>query len=222
MSIKTLKWNIGSHIDFKGDLFNTIENAIRKGMYSLQFFMGSKLSYKRTKITKKDISKTQKLIDKFPISVFTHAPYCFNLAGSKNILAWDNNKAQDNKTMNMLQNLEYEINIIGTLNGGVVVHPGNHIDRERGLRAISKSINKIKFEGNSHLLLENSAGQGTSLATMEVSETSTVSQASIFLYFRIKGSKFAEPTSSSPSIRNLTLQGTPSWAFIVSMALKCI
>ena len=41
----------------------------------------------------------------------------------------------------------------------------NYTDRAAGLKTISESISKINFPENSKLLLENSAGQGTSLAT---------------------------------------------------------
>jgi len=159
---------IGAHIQIKQDIYSTIQSAIEMGMYTFQFFMGSPKSFTRKQITDNDIKKSQQLISRFPMNIFSHAPYLFNLAGSKDCLAWNGDKTQDSKTMNVIKNVEYELSIISNFNNkynGVIVHPGNNVDREKGLLAIAKSINKINFSENSHLLLENTAGQGTSLCT---------------------------------------------------------
>ena len=159
---------IGAHIQIKQDIYSTIQSAIEMGMYTFQFFMGSPKSFTRKQITDNDIKKSQQLISRFPMNIFSHAPYLFNLAGSKDCLAWNGDKTQDSKTMNVIKNVEYELSVISNFNNkynGVIVHPGNNVDREKGLLAIAKSINKINFSENSHLLLENTAGQGTSLCT---------------------------------------------------------
>ena len=83
-------------------------------------------------------------------------------------MAWNGDADQDNKTLNVIKSLEYELNIVSNFNikgNGVILHPGNHIDRHKGLLTIAKSISMINFDENAKLLLENTAGQGTSLAT---------------------------------------------------------
>ena len=68
--------------------------------------------------------------------------------------------------MHVLELLEYELKCVSHFNGGVIVHPGNHIDRtSKDCMLLHKVLTRLQFPKNSNLLLENSAGQGTSLAT---------------------------------------------------------
>ena len=167
-TIWDVRWHVGAHTAFEQRICDTLWTSINYGMYTTQFFMGSPNSFNRTKITEKDLHESRKILSRFPTHVFTHFPYVANLAGSKDILAWDGNDSQDSKTTYILKSLEYELGIIAQLeskHSGVVIHPGNFPNRKKGLEAIYKSINKINFYPNSRLVLENSAGQGTSLAT---------------------------------------------------------
>ena len=69
--------------------------------------------------------------------------------------------------MAMLKGLEYELYVTSRLGKrtGVVIHPGSYPDRKAGLKAISQSINRVNFPEGSRLLLENTAGGGTTLGT---------------------------------------------------------
>lgn len=168
MKVNFIKHNVGAHTDFNGFIYKTLEKSLSHGMYCTQFFMGNPKSCKRTIISDDDIDKSKKILEKFPIRVFSHFPYIANLCGSVKNLAWQDNqesKNDDIKLRVVLDSLEYELEILSRLNGGVVIHPGTYPDRKEGLATISKSINKINFSENSKLLLENSAGQGSSLAT---------------------------------------------------------
>lgn len=162
------KWDIGSHTTFNGSLYNSMSNSISYGMYSMQFFMGNPKSFSRHKAVEDDITACKKILQRFPMHIISHFPYIANLAGSKHIAAWNGDEQQDTKTMNIIKSLEYELGVISNFTvktNGVVIHPGNHVDKEKGLKTISCSINKINFPPNSKLLLENSSGGGTSLAT---------------------------------------------------------
>jgi len=169
--ITYVQWDVGSHVSFKDTVSKTVWSAITCGMLALQFFLGSPMGFKRNRVSEEDIIKVRELCDRFPIHIFSHYPYVSNLAGSTESLAWNGDATQDSKTSSILKELEYEVNIIGRLGGvenkrsGVVIHPGNYKDRKKGLLTIAQSINKISFEGNAKLLLENSAGSGCSLAT---------------------------------------------------------
>lgn len=157
---------LGSHIPFQGSLKNTIRFALENSMNTLQFFLGSPKSYSLYNVTDDDLFQAVKISEHFDIPVFSHAKYLYNLAGSKKSLAWNGDLNQDRKTQNIIQLLETELGVLSNFKrNGVIVHPGNYTDREAGLKAISESISKIDFPENSKLLLENSAGQGTSLAT---------------------------------------------------------
>lgn len=160
------KWEVGAHTGFNGKISPTISEAIHYGMYTVQFFMGNPKSYTRQKIGTDDIRNTQILLERFPVNVFTHFPYIANLNGSVNELAWQGNSI-DGKVRHTLRELEYELSVISNFSSygkcGVVIHPGCYPDRDLGLEAIAKSINKIHFTEGSKLLLENCAGEGRKL-----------------------------------------------------------
>lgn len=165
MSILIYDWKIngGSHIKYEGNLTNTLKSAISSGMNSCQFFLGNPQSFNRSKITESDIKQAKKLSYHYNLSCYSHAPYIHNLCGSKGCACWNGNLVQDEKTLASISSLEYELDILGQINGGVVLHPGVFSDRKKGIEIIKKSISKIKFKPHYKLLLENSAGQGDSL-----------------------------------------------------------
>jgi deoxyribonuclease-4 len=168
--IGTCKWNIGAHTTFSSiqGVSDTLKNSIRNGMNVTQFFLGSPKSFNRHKITKEDYINSNIILDRYPTHIFSHFPYVANLSGSVKQLAWVGDKEQDGKTQSILNELEYELkamSLFNAISSGVVIHPGNYKDRIDGIKAISKSINKINFSKGSKLLLENAAGKGCSLAT---------------------------------------------------------
>jgi deoxyribonuclease-4 len=164
--INPMYWDVGAHIGFCKTITPTISEAVKQGMYTCQFFMGNPKSYSRQLISDKDIQSTKKILERFPMNVFTHYPYIASLCGSVASLAWSNDPEQDRKTLSMIKGLEYELSIVSNFNinrSGVVIHPGSYKDRGLGLDTIAKTINKINFADNSKLLLENCAGEGNKL-----------------------------------------------------------
>lgn len=159
---------IGCATCFQGSILETLKLSIRLGMYSTQFFMGSPQRFNRAVIKDIDIVESKKYLEKYPMSVYTHFPYVANLCGSIKSLAWSGNIEQDTKTGIALDGLQYELNTLAKLclpQSGVVIHPGSFPDRERGIKVITQSINKLDFSQGGKLLLENTAGQGTTLGT---------------------------------------------------------
>lgn len=167
MDIYSNDYNIGCHVSFTG-LEKTISRSVSNGLYVIQFFMGNPKSFKRYTPMDGEIQKVNKILERFPMSVISHYPYISNLAGSKHVLAWSGCESQDVKTRKIIIGIEHELRVLSSLKSdmtGIVIHPGNHIDSKSGLQTISKSINKITFQGNTRLLLENSCGSGTGLAS---------------------------------------------------------
>ena len=160
---------IGGHLGFSKNLLPTLIDAKENEMKSVQFFLGNPKSFHRHRISEKDLCDCKSFLsDGNCINVFSHYPYTSSLVGSVASLAWDGNLEQDKKTSLILSELEYEINILSKIceknvKNGVVIHPGSFKNRIQGLETIAKSINKINFEPNATLLLENSAGEGTKL-----------------------------------------------------------
>jgi len=163
-------WDVGAHTLFEKNIRGTLEIAVRYGMYTTQFFMGNPYSYNRANISKKDIEESNNILNMYPMNVFTHFPYVANLAGSTTKLAWNGDEEQDGKTNIVIAGVQQEIDTLSLLDSkksGIVIHPGSFKDTEKGLEAVVKTINRLKFPTSSRckvkLLLENCAGEGTKL-----------------------------------------------------------
>ena len=91
-------------------------------------------------------------------SIFAHAAYLINLAGpdpKKHLLSKQSMLGEMERAEQL--GLSY-----------VVLHPGNHMEstEEEGMEKISKSLSEILYDtkgGNVQILLETSAGQGSSV-----------------------------------------------------------
>ena len=164
-----MHWEVGSHSYFFGTIEQTLRDGIRIGMNTIQFFMGDcKQAWQRQEISDDDIKKSNILLNRFPTNVFTHYPFCANLAGqsAKGGLAWNGNVDIDRKMRGMMRALQYELSIVAKLStkrSGVVIHPGSYPNREEGHITVAKTLNKIIFPNNAKLLLENCAGEGNKL-----------------------------------------------------------
>lgn len=168
--IYSFYWEVGQHIGFRWHISATISEGIHYGMYALQFFMGNpKSAWNRAQISDNDIKNANILLARFPISIFSHYPYCANLAGqsAKDGLAWSGNYAVDNKLRGAMKAIEYELGILASLENskrsGVVIHPGSYPERNKGHKAVSETLNRINFPPKSVLILENCAGEGNKL-----------------------------------------------------------
>ena len=176
-----MRWDVGYHPAFEGSIHDCILKAIKYGCLAIQFFLGNPKTVKKRHVASfEDISKTKRLLSRFPTHVFSHFPYVGSLLGCVTQLAWAGDEEQDRKTQQVLKSLEYELSILSNFDGlscGVVIHPGSyrgHLKAKKNLvvppdmiddalRTIAESINRINFTDGGKLLLENCAGQGTTL-----------------------------------------------------------
>ncbi len=163
--IQNTKLQIGGHISFEKTMFPTAQEAVKRNMNSVQFFLGNPKAFNRQTLSKEDIVKTYDLSTQNNLNIFSHYPYTCSLCGSVASLAWNGDNEQDSKTEKILTQLEKELNTLAQLapKNGVVIHPGSNKNTNDGLESIAKSINKINFNKGAKLLLENSAGEGTKL-----------------------------------------------------------
>lgn len=155
------KWPVGSHIPLHATLYESIKIAINLNQSAVQFFLGSSYKFNRRELSNEDIENTRKLVDRYNVKVFSHAPYIHNLAGNKDNLAWNGDSGTDAKLRIGLDSLKYELEILAKFNGGVVVHPGTYKDRKKCIDTIVKTLNSIEYPEGSMLLLENASGEGT-------------------------------------------------------------
>lgn len=145
---------IGTHVPFNKSLFKTIEFVLSTGMYSFQFFLGNPQSFNRSTLSEEDVEKSLKIKERYPLYIFTHAPYVYNLAKDIKEL---------NKTV--ISSLENELNHVSIFGKGVVLHPGSNPNKKQGIMDIAKNISKINFQPNSKLILENMSGQGNMIGS---------------------------------------------------------
>ena len=160
---------IGAHLGFSTTLFPTLSEAVQRGMLTVQFFMGNpKSAWKRTQLKDDDIDECRSLMERFPLNVFSHFPYCANLAGKSKLgeLAWSGNDSVDRSLAGVMDALEMELATVAKLQSGrtgVVIHPGSYPDRDVGHVTVAETINRLSFPPGSTLLLENCAGEGNKL-----------------------------------------------------------
>jgi len=171
--ISNVRWNVGSHLSFSRCIAPTFSQAIKLGMYTFQFFMGNpKNAWIRQQISEQDIQNCLVLMNRFPMNIFSHYPYCANLAGKAELngLAWSGNNNIDKKLLAVIESLEYELSILASfqqshlnIRSGVVIHPGSYPNRIAGHKSVAKTLNRVNFPEKSVLLLENCAGEGNKL-----------------------------------------------------------
>jgi deoxyribonuclease-4 len=143
----------GTHVSVMDTLQHTFEQSSEMGMPAFQVFLGSPQSYTRRRVDKSDIQACQSQKG----TMFIHSPYAFSLSNPEVFAKCE-------------ESLAYELTVCGQMGckcGGVVVHPGSSKDLDVGLRTAAENINELyeSYEGLGTLLLENSAGQGTTLPT---------------------------------------------------------
>jgi len=151
---------LGAHLSIAKGLHNAIYEAETLGCRALQIFTKNAHTWKERDLSNEEIQKFEIAKTETGIkSIASHTSYLINLAGNT-----------EKKHAMSCKALEQELIRSSMLNiPYVVLHPGFHMGQgeKPGIRKIADSINKIfsKIPGNApRLLLETSAGQGTSLA----------------------------------------------------------
>ena len=167
----------GTSVPFQKNIYDTLIYSHKKGYYSIQFFLGSYISLKRSIINENDIFNSNEYLKKNKFNIFTHLPYIHNLCGKSGYLE-NENKDSLIHTNECKKSIIYELNVISKLikdtpaRGGCVLHIGSigkNIEgsklfinkREEALNIVIKNINDILNnidEGNSYLILETMVG----------------------------------------------------------------
>ena len=162
----------GTSVPFQKNIYDTLIYSHKKGYYSIQFFLGSYISLKRSIINENDIFNSNEYLKKNKFNIFTHLPYIHNLCGKSGYLE-NENKDSLLHTNECKKSIIYELNIISKIikdtstKGGCVLHIGsigkNTLinKREEALNIVIKNINDILNnidEGNSYLILETMVG----------------------------------------------------------------
>lgn len=161
----------GSHVSFCKTLQSTIDYALKQRMYCIQFFLGNRLSLKRTNLTSADIEECNRLINIWDIKCFTHIPYIVNFAGKGGKLAYCTDTEATEYVNVSIQAVQQELNTLNELkcsSKGCVIHIGSigeYPNRKEGLDCVVQSINKLNISQDTPLCLETMVGRGGVLGT---------------------------------------------------------
>jgi deoxyribonuclease-4 len=151
-----MNFRIGAHVSISGGMEKAVEREKEEGGNCGQIFAGSPRTWSVSKYGEEDgeeFMDARDREDQHPYVI--HSTYLVNLATPKEDLF--------EKSLDCLQ---AELDAAGTLGVEYVVfHPGAHTGsgRENGIERIAEGIDDLEIPDGVTLLLENTAGKGTTL-----------------------------------------------------------
>ncbi|MFT4892506.1 MAG: deoxyribonuclease-4 [Candidatus Nanohaloarchaea archaeon] len=151
-----MTFRIGAHVSISGGVEKAVERQEEIGGNCGQIFAGSPRTWSVSEYTEEDGESFQEALDKGNQDPYViHSTYLVNLATPKDDLF--------EKSLNCLQS---ELDAASKLGVEYVVfHPGAHTGSgvENGIERIAEGIDELDIPENVTLLLENTAGKGTTL-----------------------------------------------------------
>jgi deoxyribonuclease-4 len=155
-----MKLLIGAHVSIAGGLYKAFERSTAIGGTVMQIFTKSSRSWYQKPLSKEDIALFAQHWQRSGIAdVVVHNTYLVNIAAADAQLEKKSVEALKDELHRCEQlNIPY-----------LVMHPGSHggFGEEQGLKKIAKNLDIIlgTAEGNTKIVLETTAGQGTALGT---------------------------------------------------------
>jgi len=148
----------GAHLSVAGGLHTVFKRAAAVGAHAIQIFTKSNQSYFGKPITPAEQEAFTETWGKSDVAVVvTHAAYLINLAAS--------NTDVEKKSISSLQHELERCELLKI--PYLVLHPGAHTGRgiEGGIEQIARNLSTVlaKVPGETKILLETAAGQGTTL-----------------------------------------------------------
>jgi apurinic endonuclease APN1 len=140
---------VGFHISIAKGFDWTLKEARRLGCEAVQIFVRNPRSWNQKTWSDDERNAFKTLSEEIP--VFAHITYLPNLAKID----------EDEKHM---KGLIHEVELCKDLGlYSIVVHCGSRRDTKKGIEMVAKAINRVILEYGVNILMENSAGQGSSL-----------------------------------------------------------
>lgn len=150
----------GAHESISGGMFNAISRGVTATCDTIQMFNKSNSQWHAKALVKKEIDQYFKAIDDTGVTVATsHTCYLINMASPDPELA--------EKSYNALKIEMERCHLLRIPN--LVMHPGAHVGsgEEAGIDRIAERLTRLFAalgpDNSVHLLLETTAGQGTTL-----------------------------------------------------------
>jgi apurinic endonuclease APN1 len=156
---------LGAHFSIAGGLHKAILTASEYGCTALQIFTKNATTWKERTLSHQEVERFNEVRELTAIqSICSHTSYLINLASPEPSKYDRSLKALENELLrSSLLSIPY-----------VIMHPGSHMGagEDKGLQRIAQGINTI-FDRSPNitcrLLLEATAGQGSSLGSWLVS-----------------------------------------------------
>ncbi len=149
---------IGAHITIGKGFAEAVRIGEQLGCTAIQIFTKSSRSWKAKKITKEEAQEFIETLKNSKVKfVVAHASYLINIGSNK--------KSIEKKSVEALKN---ELERCDKLTiPYLILHPGAHLGagEEKCIKQIASNIREIfkNYKGKTKLLLENMAGQGTTV-----------------------------------------------------------
>ncbi|MFB6144060.1 MAG: deoxyribonuclease IV [Candidatus Nanohaloarchaea archaeon] len=151
-----MTFRVGAHVSISGGVEKAIERQEEESGNCGQIFAGSPRTWKVSEYTDAEGEKFQQLRDEKDQNPYViHSTYLVNLATPK-----------DDLFEKSLKCLQGELDAAAALNVEYLVfHPGAHTGsgRSNGIERIAEGIDELDIPEGVTLLLENTAGKGTTL-----------------------------------------------------------
>jgi deoxyribonuclease IV len=150
---------LGSHMSIAGGLPLAVERARVHRCDALQIFTKSSNQWRARTLPASEIAEFRERVEQASISpVVAHASYLINLAAAEPIL-------RERSILAFGEEID-RAEALGLL--GVVIHPGSHTTstEDEGIRLVADGVRRAlraRARGRALVILEHTAGQGTSL-----------------------------------------------------------
>lgn len=168
------EFRIGAHVSIAGGLVDAVEREAELGGNCGQIFVGSPRTWAVSEMDADEASAFVAASESADIGPWsTHGTYLINLATPKDDLG--------EKSIDCVQ---AELNACSVLDVPYYVfHPGSHTGagREQGVTNIADRISRLDIPDNVMLLLENTAGKGTTMG-VDFAELDAMVQQSDYGY----------------------------------------
>ena len=148
----------GTHVSIAGGLENAPKRAFELGCECFQLFTRSPRGGKPSRLDEEVLSKFFSYCDEYGLNnYYVHTPYFINLASKeKRVRNNSINLIREDLERSSLLKAKYVMTHLGSSKG---------MSRKESIHKVAESVLKILegYEGQTELLLENSAGQGDTI-----------------------------------------------------------
>jgi deoxyribonuclease-4 len=145
---------LGAHESIAGGLDRALERAGEHGARAVQIFTKNARGWQARPLSAEQVERFKAACRAAPVPVLAHASYLINVAAEPGVLR--------DRSLQALADEVDRCELLGLQ--ALVLHPGSHPDPERGIELAAAALRDQRGRiRTTQILLENTAGQGSSL-----------------------------------------------------------